>query len=717
MSDTARTVAYDARAFTVNGEREIFLSACIHYFRVPRELWADRIAKAKRGGMNTIETYVAWNFHEPEPGVFDFSGDRDLGEFLAECGRQGMYAIVRPGPYICAEWDFGGFPAWLVNVPGIRTRTMNRPYLDCVDRYFDAVCPIIEKHLWPNGGPVVLVQVENEYANLTWTRGADMVVDDEYQHYVRDALLARGMVGVPLISCAGHCSGTVECVNSHNPADLMPDFRAKFPDAPLFSTEFWTGWYDLWGGPHHTRSAADTEYASWRCWAEGACGYNYYVYHGGTNFGYTPMCGQTTSYDYDAHISETGRLTDKWRACRRVALFAQTFKHILLHGEHKRDVKVFGDPGVRATELRTKERGGIVFLDNPDKEKPATGAVPPFLPEVTLGPRELFPWVHDVPLGYSPDGRYLGAYAGLVKSDARVLAAHVRPDPFEGVRVYVYGEPGETREVVLFEGGARGQGVAVTFAEEPRVYPAGLSQVVALSSEMAARTWFADADGQNTPVLFGPDDVRDHGAEEATVEVAPGQTHTLWALDAEGTLTSVNLVAPALPAPPVLSAWETVAEPDCTGPGFDDSDWTEMDEPTSMLALGNGNNPYGWYRTTFESPDAGTASLHFAACSDRLTVWVNGEKIGSSEPPPEDRRTDWTAEFEIPVVAGTNTLCVLADNLGLVKGDWNIGKGQEQEKKGIYGPVTVTLPGTCYLIDLARWRFRGTLERGARGVV
>ncbi|HVK03163.1 MAG TPA: beta-galactosidase, partial [Armatimonadaceae bacterium] len=589
-----------------------------------------------------------------------------------------------------------------------------RPFLDCVDRYFDAVCPIIARHQWTQGGGVLLVQVENEYANLRWTRGKDMPTDDEYQRYVRDGLLKRG-IDVPLITCVGHCAGTVECVNSHNPADLMPAQRELFPDAPLFSTEFWTGWYDLWGDPErHTRPAADVEYASWRCWAEAACGYNYYVYHGGTNFEYTAMCGNTTSYDYDAHIGETGRLTEKWRSCRRVALFAQAFKNILLNGAHRRGVRVFGDAGLRGTELRTKEQGGILFLDNPDTEKSATGSVPPYLPEVTLGPREIFPYVHDVPLGWSQSGKYLEAYAGLVKSDARVLTAHVRPDPFEGVRVFVYGTPGATREVALFHGGERGQGVAVTFADEPRVYPAGFSQIIALSTEMAGRTWFCD-DDERAMVLFGPDDVRAHSALEATAEVEPGRSHTLWALDAEGGLTEINVDAPALPDPPPLSSWRTVAEPDYAAPGFDDSDWTEIDEPRSMLALGNGSNPYGWYRTTFESPDAGTASLHFAACSDRLTVWVNGRRVGSSRVPPEDRRADWATEFEIEVAAGRNHVCVLADNLGLVKGDWNIGKGQEQEKKGIYGPVTVTLPGSCYLIDLARWRFQGKLHGEREG--
>lgn len=708
MSDTSPTVGYNARAFTINGKPELFLSAAIHYFRVPHQLWADRIAKAKRGGMNTIETYVAWNFHESAPGVFDWAGDRGLGKFLDECHRQGMYAIVRPGPYICAEWDYGGFPVWLQTVPNIAFRTMNASYLAAVDRYFDAVTPIIADRQWTRGGAVVLVQVENEYANLTWTRGKDMVVDDDYQHYVRDGLVRRG-IEVPLLSCAGYCSGTVEGVNSHNPGDLMPAHRQTHPDKPLFSTEFWTAWYDAWGQPHHTRPASDLEYASLRCWAEGACGYNYYVYHGGTNFGYTPMYIQTTSYDYDAPISETGRLTEKWRAAKRVALFAQSFKTVLLDGEHRREVKA--TPGLRVTETASKEKGAIVWVDNPDKEKTVTGSVFPYLPEITLGPRELFPYVHDAPIGYAPSG-YLSGYAGLVKSDARVLAADVLPDPHDGVRVFVYGQIGETREVVLWSGSERSQGTLVTFAEEPRVYTAGLSQIVVLSTEMAGRT-FIHSDEENASVIFGPDDVRDHTEETALVEVAPGKTHTLYSLRPDGRLMESSVEAPPLPAPPLLSEWRIHDETDVTAPDYDDSMWLEIEDITNggnMIALGNGSNPYGWYRASVFLDEETDAQLHFAACSDRLTLFVNGERIGSSDIPPEDRRQEWTATFDLRLRAGENTLAVLADGLGLIKGDWQIGKGQEHEKKGLYGPVTLMPSGGCYLLDVKRWRFAGTLE-------
>jgi hypothetical protein len=725
ISDTlssAPTVAYNSRTFLLNGQPEIFLSAGIHYFRVPSALWADRIARAKRGGMNTVETYVAWNFHEPAPGRYEFTGDKDLEAFITECERQGMYVIIRPGPYICAEWDYGGFPAWLQTLPDVVFRTMNPAYLNAVDRWFEQLIPIVERHQWTRGGGVVLVQVENEYANLRWTRDPNMPTDDDYQRYLRDGLIRRG-IDVPLITCEGWCEGTVECVNAHHPAEKMPAQRERFPDKPLFSTEFWTAWYDAWGFPHHVRSAADLEYASWRCWAEGACGYNYYVYHGGTNFGYTPMYLQTTSYDYDAPLSETGRPTEKWRACRRVALFAQTFKEILLTGKRHGGNKA--TDGLRVRDISTRERGSILFVDNPDQTKTVTGSVLPYLPEITLGPRECFAYVHDVPIAQRVVGQqsqatatqpsYLSAYAGLVKSDAPVLTAHLRPDPYAGARVYVYGNIGETREVVLFYGGGWGEGVQVTFAPEPQVYEVGPSQVVALSHDLAGRTFF-DAD-ENVPVIMGPEDVLAQSESEAFVEVAPGRAHTLYALRADGAVITANVVAPALPAPPVLADWRLADEPDYTAPDFDDSDWQELEEVAvqgNMIALNiaqwggeHGVDPYGWYRAEVNTDEPMDATLHFAACSDRLTLWLNGEKEGVSGIPPEDRRTDWPATFEVRLAAGRNVFCVLADNLGLIKGDWQIGKGQEHEKKGIYGPVTLTPSGGCFEVDIARWKFRG----------
>jgi hypothetical protein len=415
--------------------------------------------------------------------------------------------------------------------------------------------------------------------------------------------------------------------------------------------------------PSLSSSAAETEYTLLRQFAEGI-----------TPDSLPILC--------DGYLSETGRPTDAWRACRRVALWAETFQEILQTGELHRNLPA--TDGLRVSELRTKQRGSLLFVENPDTEKTISGSVFPYLPEVTLRPREIFVWAHDVPLGASTS--YLGAYAGLVKSDARVLTAHIRPDPHPGVRVYVYGEPGETREVVLFNEG-RGESIIVTFADVPQVYPIGPSQIVALSTEMAGRAWFPT--DENAPVLLGPEMVREHTAESALIEIAPEGTPSLYALYPDGGLTPLTQPAPA--------------PPEYATPDFDDSDWLELDEPTNMAHLGDGSYRTGWYRATVNTDEPFDAELHFTALSDRLTLWVNGEKVGSSDSLPENRRQNGTASFDIRLVPGENLFSVLVEPP-------DTANGSLPENRGLYAPVTLMPSGACFIVDITRWRFKGIAE-------
>ena len=463
-----RTVGYNARTFLIDGQPEIVLCAAAPYSRVPRHLWADHIARMKRGGMNAIATGVDWNACEAKPGDFDSADDRDLDAFLSECERQGMYVIVRLGSFTGAE-----------------------PFLPTPDRWLDALAPLIARHQWTRGGGVILVQVEDGCA--------DTDTDDEQWRVFQDGLVRRGIT-VPVVSRRGPAEGAD---GLDDPAERVAAAqRGGTVDGPLLATGF--------GGV-----GEDLEYASLRCWAGGAGG-----------------C------IYDDLLSEDGRLTDRWHAARRVAWWARTFREILTTGERRSGIRA--TDGLRASETRTPQRGGILFVDNPDPERTVTGSVAPYLPEVTLGPRTLLPWVHDVPLG--PADRYLSAYAGLVKSDARVLHAHVLPDPHEGSRVYVYGAPGERAEVVLWSGGERGQAAHVTFATTPQVAFAGPSQVVALSTQHAGRVWIAETD-ENAPVLIGPDDVRAHESGHFVGEFTPDGTHIVHVLYPDGTLSQLSVDA------------------------------------------------------------------------------------------------------------------------------------------------------------------------------
>jgi beta-galactosidase len=312
------------------------ISGAMHYFRTPPELWADRLARLAAMGLNTVETYVAWNFHAPGPGAADFGGWRDLPRFVSLAAAAGLDVIVRPGPYICAEWDFGGLPAWLLRSraaggPGVtRLRCLDDRYLAAVDDWFDELLPRVVPLLASRGGPVVAVQVENEYGSY----GSD----SGYLSWLRDGLIRRG-VDVPLFTsdapgpdylASGTLPGTLATVNfGSRSASAFAALREFRPDSPLFCMEFWNGWFDHWGEKHHVRDPAEAAAELDAMLAAGAS-VNLYMAHGGTNFGlwsganWDPAAGgagllpTVTSYDYDAPVGEAGELTTKFWAFREV---------------------------------------------------------------------------------------------------------------------------------------------------------------------------------------------------------------------------------------------------------------------------------------------------------------------------------------------------------------------------------------------------------------
>ncbi|WP_366294112.1 beta-galactosidase [Paenibacillus sp. AN1007] len=329
-------LTYDARSFYLNGERIFLNSATIHYFRMPKEEWRDVLMKAKLAGMNCIDTYFAWNVHEPEEGQWSFEGDNDCGAFLDLCAELGMWVIARPGPFICAEWDFGGFPYWLGTKPGVKFRENNETYLHYVQLYFDQLIPIIRKRQLSAGGTVILVQVENEYGYL---------MDDEaasaHMTTLRDGILERG-IDVPLITCVGGAEGTIEGANFWSGADgHYANLRAKQPGTPKIVTEFWTGWFENWGGPSAIQKTASLlDRRIMEILRAGYTGISYYMFYGGTNFG--GYGGRTlgssdifmiTSYDYDAPLSEYGRVTPKYAVTKNLSYLVRAFGSLLMESE------------------------------------------------------------------------------------------------------------------------------------------------------------------------------------------------------------------------------------------------------------------------------------------------------------------------------------------------------------------------------------------------
>ncbi|KAM4566081.1 beta-galactosidase-1-like protein 2 [Odontesthes bonariensis] len=315
----------DSSQFTLERKPFRILGGSVHYFRIPRAYWEDRLLKMKACGLNTLTTYVPWNLHEPEQGVFDFEHQLDLEAYLRLAASLDLWVILRPGPYICAEWDLGGLPSWLLRDRNMKLRTTYPGFTKAVNSFFDQVIKKVAPHQYSHGGPIIAVQVENEYGSYA--------KDEEYMPFIKEALLSRGIAELLLTSDnkdglkLGGVKGALETLNFQklDPSEVKY-LEGIQPQKPKMVMEYWSGWFDLWGGLHHVYSAEDmisvvTEVLKMDM------SINLYMFHGGTNFGF--MSGafavgipapkpMVTSYDYDAPLSEAGDYTTKYHLLRNL---------------------------------------------------------------------------------------------------------------------------------------------------------------------------------------------------------------------------------------------------------------------------------------------------------------------------------------------------------------------------------------------------------------
>ncbi|KAL0553416.1 hypothetical protein IC582_007311 [Cucumis melo] len=304
-STQCTTVTYDKKAILINGQRRILISGSIHYPRSTPEMWEDLMQKAKDGGLDVVDTYVFWNVHEPSPGNYDFEGRYDLVRFIKTAQRVGLYIHLRIGPYVCAEWNFGGFPVWLKYVPGISFRTDNGPFKMAMQGFTQKIVQMMknEKLFASQGGPIILSQIENEYGPQSRALGA---AGHAYMNWA--AKMAVGLnTGVPWVMCKED-DAPDPVINSCN-GFYCDYFSPNKPYKPTLWTEAWSGWFTEFGGPVYGRPVQDLAFAVARFVQKGGSLFNYYMYHGGTNFGRTaggPFI--TTSYDYDAPLDEYGMI-------------------------------------------------------------------------------------------------------------------------------------------------------------------------------------------------------------------------------------------------------------------------------------------------------------------------------------------------------------------------------------------------------------------------
>ena len=319
------TFGIQGNSFIRDGKPIQIISGAVHYFRNMPDTWRDIFLKLKAMGCNCVETYCAWNMHEKVPGEYDFTGNLDIARFIETARELDLMVIVRPGPYICAEWEFGGLPWWIQCHENMEIRCMNPEYIQCFDRYLDQLCQQIRPLLCTNGGPVIMVQCENEYGYY----GDDRA----YLNYLKEGFIRRG-IDVPLFTSDGSSKtnlldGSIDgCLATLNFGSQVEErFQAHdalYPDMPKMCMEMWNGWFDAWGDEkHHTTSAEEYAQTVDDMLRRGSV--NMYMFIGGTNFGFTAGANHTdrflpdvTSYDYDALLTECGDITPKYLAVRQV---------------------------------------------------------------------------------------------------------------------------------------------------------------------------------------------------------------------------------------------------------------------------------------------------------------------------------------------------------------------------------------------------------------
>lgn len=310
--------------FYIDGKPVKIISGGIHYFRIVPEYWRDRLEKLKAMGCNTVETYVPWNMHEPKKGQFNFSGMLDIERFIKTAQELGLYVIVRPSPYICAEWEFGGLPAWLLKEDGMRLRGCYEPYLKHVKEYYDRLFQILTPLQITKGGPVIMFQVENEYGYY----GDDTNYLLTLMEYMKDAgvevpyVTSDGPWGDAL--ACGKVPGTLTTANFGSKVDAQFKVLRRYTDGPLMCMEFWVGWFDSWGCGKHNHSDLEENKKDLDD-ALRLGNINIYMFIGGTNFGfmngsnyYDELTPDVTSYDYDAVLTEWGDITPKYEAFKEI---------------------------------------------------------------------------------------------------------------------------------------------------------------------------------------------------------------------------------------------------------------------------------------------------------------------------------------------------------------------------------------------------------------
>jgi alpha-N-acetylglucosaminidase len=692
-------IDFDSKGFLINGKRTFLASAGLEYARIPHQLWRDRLLRLKRAGFNCIEIYTFWNWHEPQDGKFDFSGDRDLGAFLRLVGSMGLYAIVRVGPYHCAEWDNGGYPLWLRFKEGVRVREDNIEFERYVDRFFDRLLPVVFSQQIQKGGPVIMVQLENEHP-----RGWGTYMPDGYFRHLQQKALSMGLKVPYFFSGLHHASDPAgegdrseEQTSSRRETDGDPaalDDPAR--NNPWMSTEFWSVWYNGYGSGE--KEAKEYARRTWKIIAHGGNGYNYYMAHGGSNFGYTNNDEDAASYDYGAAVGQAGDLRPIYYSFRKTAWFARSMQEIL---ENSTDATKEWKGVCKNTVIRVTARhspsGELLFADNPSKDTlplqigVGEGRMLPEQGALSMAPGDILPILHDIPvapgikldwgpvrlLGLSRQGNMttLTIY-GETAGPAELYFSVVGKPVLTGADKEFWTRDGRVSLNTRF----RQSDVPSTYSFEVGGQKV---RIIAACNELIDRVWLVEKG-----VIYGVDYVGEIKAWGENIDFegemawqgngdSPARLFDAFGehrIHHDGRMPPHREIA-SLP----LRNWYRKKWAAPAAVKLEDRSWLLGKHPPQMGSDGDGTAD-AWYRSKLNVTEAGNFVLQVDG-GDRATVFVDGK--------PQTRVNLHEGEIPMTLSKGPHVLAIFTAHDGRDKLAGFLGDMLDVDDKGLTGAATL----------------------------
>ncbi len=682
---------FDTKGFVIRGKRVFIASGSLHYQRVPRALWASRLLKMKRDGFNCVQTYIFWSYQEPRNGQFNFKGRHNLEAFLTLVHKMGFYAILRIGPYCNGEWSQGGWPVWLRFIPGLAVREDDKPFISAVNTYYNKLLPIVAANQINRGGPVIMVQLENEDS-----QGWGNVLPNKYYTFLHSKARAMG-IDVPMYFSGMH--------HGNSPAGPGP-WSTKHLSGPWFTTEMWTGWFTLYR-THPPALRAISRQSMWHVIAYGGNGYDAYMAVGGTTPSYYVDDTVGPSYDFGAPIGQAGDLRPLYYIYKTANYFARSFQRILETSVNVRHLKFKAPPGVRVFE-RQSPNGDMFFYQNLSFN-PVTVKIPDGCSQTIAG-FHLLAVVKKFVINKSFElqascGRIFGIFK---QGTSTTLVMYGPPGSQVLMRLAVHGKI--LAQAKSFKKESVGGGLKL----QVKVPPSGpdiysiktghhILRVFVESRAAMYHTWFLNIGGRPALVCGPPDVGQAQSGKDGIVlhtqmpladNIGPAQIYfgnsakPIAVRSAAGPRKAANLAVPA------LAHWQVHLADGPVNANYDDKSWIAAPNPVQM-GVGDYPGLHQWYRSKITEKKAGAYRILFSRFAGTADVFVNGKLS----------QTGSHRAVNVRLKAGINDVAILASSSGRPKLWTYIGPYNKVGAMGISGKA-ILMKVVVKNLAVKNWKYR-----------